>query len=227
VPQAVPAVAAAAQEMQQQIQYLHNQLAAQQQMFLQQQQYLLYQQQHMAAQNQGPRAEPSKVKLQQLWTSQARSWFQLAESQLGIFSVNDLRMRFNIVVSSLSDKARLHAKAVVESPQLFRDLYLALRERLIEVYQPSAWQMAAEFLRLKELGDRRPPDLLDEMLALLPADLTVLVKATFLGNLPADLRDHVQEGAELLSYQQLAARADTMTPSGRAGKPTDQRLSLG
>jgi len=57
------------------------------------------------------------------------------------------------------------------------------------------------------------------MLALLPGDLSLLVKVSFLGNFPADMRDHVQEGAELLSYQQLAARADSIWQARRANRP--------
>jgi len=219
-PQAQPQPAAA--DMQQQIQYLQNQLQAQQQLFLQQQQYLVFQQQHAAQQQQqGRRAEPHKVKLPPLWTTQAqtRSWFQLAESQFDIYAVENPRLRFDLVLAAMSDEARLHAKAIVDAPGLFRDPYLALRTRILEVYQPSVWQMAAEFLQGKELGDMRPSDMMDEMLALLPQDLSLLVKASFLGRLPADMRDHVQEGAEHLSYQQLAARADTIWNARRANRP--------
>jgi len=78
------------------------------------------------------------------------------------------------------------------------------------VYQPSVWQGAAQLLQIKELGDRRPSDQMDAMLALVPNDLSVLVKAIFLSSLPVEMRDHVQQGAELLSYQQLAAKADSI-----------------
>jgi len=214
--------AAAAQEhaqadlgLQQQVNYLQQQLYAQQQLFVQQQQFWL-------AQQHAPRprmAEPHKVKLPTIWTTQIRSWFQTAESQFGTYAVNHPRQRFDLLVAALTDEARMHAKAVVENPDAFQDPYLALRGRLLEVYQPSTWQLAAEFLQHKDLGDRKPSDLLDEMLALLPADLTILVKAAFLGRLPADMRDHVQQGAELLSYQQLAARADEIWNSRRANNP--------
>jgi len=162
------------------------------------------------------------VKLPPLWTTQARSWFQLAESQFAIYAVDDPRLRFNITLAALSDEARLHAKAIVEAPGAYRDPYGALRARIMEVYQPSAWKLAAEFLRGEVLGDRHPSDMMDQILALLPpnGDLSLLVKASFLGRLPADMRDHVQEGAELLSYQQLAARADTIWDARHADKPT-------
>jgi len=86
-PPVQPQGAAAAQDMQQQIQYLQNLLQAQQNMFLQQQQYLIYQQQHAAQQAGGRRAELHKVKLPPLWTTQARLWFQLVELQFGIYAV--------------------------------------------------------------------------------------------------------------------------------------------
>jgi len=104
----------------------------------------------------------------------------------------------------------MHARNVVENPMVFRDPYLALRTHHMEVYQPSIWQQAAEFLKGGELGARKPSDMLDEMLSQLLEDLTVLVKAAFLGRLLADMREHVQQGAEMASYQQLAARADVV-----------------
>jgi len=110
----------------------------------------------------------------------------------------------------LSDEARAHAKAVVENAGVYANPYVALRDRLLAVYEPSVWEQSAKLLRFAELGDRRPSDQLDAMLALVPADLSILVKAIFLGSLPADMHDHVQQVTEMLSYQQLAARADSI-----------------
>lgn len=104
----------------------------------------------------------------------------------------------------------LHTKAVVENAGAYQIPYVALRERLLAVYQPSVGKQAAELLKYKELWDRRPSDQLDAMLALVPEDLTVLVKKNFLGSLLMELRNPVQQGAELLSYQQLAERADSI-----------------
>jgi len=213
--------AEAAQGLQQQVNYLQQQLAAQNQLFAQQQQFLQYQANHMAALAAGnqprPRvAEPHKVKIPPIWTTSIRSWFQLAESQFGTFAVEHPRQQFDLVVAALNDDARLHAKAVVENAQAFQNPYVALRERLMAVYQPSVWQEAAQLLQMKELGDRKPSDQMDAMLALVPNDLSVLVKAIFLGSLPVEMRDHVQQGAEMLSYQQLAARADSIWDARQA-----------
>jgi len=183
----------AAQDLQQQINYLQQQLHRQQQLFMQQAQFLNFQQQDLQQLlgNQQPRArvaEPHKVKLPPTWTIQIRTLFQLVESQFGTYAIMDMRQRFDLVMVALSDEAQMHARAVVENPFTFQDPYLALRARLLEVYQPSAWQQAAEFLRGGELGARKPSDLMDEMLALLPEDLSLLVKVAFLGRLPADER---------------------------------------
>jgi len=99
---------------------------------------------------------------------------------------------------------------VVENAPVYVNPYLALQERLLAVYEPSVWEQSAKILKFAELGYRRPSDQLDAMLALVLADLSILVKAIFLGSLPANMLDHVQQGTELLSYQQLAARADSI-----------------
>jgi len=227
---AVPADAQhgeAAQGLQDQVNYLQQQLQAQQNLFAQQQQFLQFQAQHLQAMyagqaGNGPRpraAEPQKIKLPTVWTNGIRSWFQLAESQFGTFAVDHPRQQFDIVVAALTDEARLHAKAVVENAGVYANPYVALRERLLAVYEPSVWEQSAKLLKFTELGDRRPSDQLDAMLSLVPADLSILVKAIFLGSLPADMRDHVQQGAELLSYQQLAARADSIWQSRQASRP--------
>jgi len=221
--QPAPNAQGAAQDLQQQINYLRQQLHGQQQLFMQQAQFLNFQQQNLQQilgnQQQRIRAEPHKVKLPPMWTVQIRTWFQLVESQFGTYAVVDPRQRFDLVVAALSDEARMHSRAVVENPFAFQDPYLALRARLLEVYQPSVWQQAAEFLRGGELGARKPSDLMDEMLSLLPEDLSLLVKAAFLGRLPAEMREHIQQGAEALSYQQLAARADSIWNARNANKP--------
>jgi len=59
---------------------------------------------------------------------------------------------------------------------------------------------------------------MDAMLALVPNNLSVLVKAIFLGSLPVEMGGHVQQGAELLSYQQLAASGDSIWDARQANR---------
>jgi len=129
-PAAAPDAQAHEQGLQQQVYFLQQQLQAQHNLFMQQQQFLAFQQQHQQGQPRPRVAEPHKIKLATIWSNQVRSWFALAESQFNMYAVMDPRQRFDLVVAALSDDARLHAKAVVESPEMYRDPYLALRARL-------------------------------------------------------------------------------------------------
>jgi len=114
---AADAHAAAAQGLQQQVHYLQQQLAAQNHLFAQQQAFLQLQAQHLQAMaaaqhpHQPPQRtpEPHKVKIPTIWTASIRSWFQLAESQLGTFAVDHPRQQFDLVVAALTDEACLHA----------------------------------------------------------------------------------------------------------------------
>jgi len=137
--------------------------------------------------------EPQKIKLPTVWTNGIRSWFQLAKSQFGTFAVDHPRQQFDIMVAALTD--RQHAKAVLEIAGVYANPYMVLRERLLAVYEPSVWELSAKLLKFAELWARRPSDQLDAMLALVRADLSILVKAIFLESLPVDMRDHMQQGA--------------------------------
>lgn len=173
------------------------------------------QQQHVQAVQQ---PQPHRVKLGPFWPSKPRTWFTLAESTFQQFYVEDSRMRFNLVLPALSEDMLDRVRAVVDNPEMLADPYAALRARLIEVYQPDVWESYAKLLHFRELGDQKPSQLMDAMLALLPpADQPGgLFKAIFLDRLPSDMRDHVQHRAEAMTCQQLATFADTIWQSRNA-----------
>lgn len=198
------------QNAQQQQQQQYGAMLAQMQQLQQQNQQL----QHLLLHHQQP--QPHKVKLTPLWTAEVRAWFRLAEAAFYQYAVTEPRMKFHLAAQALPAEVLLHVKAVIEQPENFLDPYAALRSRLLEVYEKSQWQKAAELLRAGELGDRKPSTLMDELLTLVPGDLNILVKAAFLGRLPVSMRDHVQQGAEDLSFQELAAKADAIWHSRSA-----------
>jgi len=127
-------------------------------------------------------------------------------------------MKFNIVLTSLSEDTLGRIKAIVEMPDQLQAPYECLKERLIEIYQPDVWECAARLLHMRELGDLKPSQLMDDMLALLPVSETpgVLFKSVFLARLPGDMRDHVQAHAERLSCRELAGMADNIWQSRNA-----------
>ena len=73
---------------------------------------------------------------------------------------------------------------------------------------------------MRELGDMKPSQLMDSMVALLPAGEPsgILFKSLFLSRLPGDMQDHVQAKAKQLDPGVLAQLADTIWQSRNADK---------
>jgi len=184
-------------------------------------QFLLWQQfmqQHAAAQPHV--AHPERVKLPPLHVSRPRTWFTLAESSFEQQHVVDSRSKFNLVVLALNDDQIRRVAAITEHPELYEDPYLAIKERLLEIFQPSKWANVHSLLTFKELGGMQPSALMDEMLALLPEGEVpgAIFKGIFLARLPQDMRDHVQSRADDLECPALAKLADNLYDSRNAAK---------
>jgi len=129
-------------------------------------------------------------------------------------------MKFDLVVLALSDEQVRRVGAITEAPERFQDPYLAIKNRLLEIYQPSKWANVAAILSFKELGGMQPSQLMDELLALHPdgEEPGTLFKGIFLARLPQDMRDHVQGRADDLTCQELAKFADYLYDSRNAAK---------
>ena len=173
------------------------------------------QQQHV-----GPVAQPHKVHLKPLWTGKVRMWFSLAEATFDQYNITSDRMKFNLVLPALSEDTLDRVKGIVEVPERLERPYERLRERLQEVYEPDDWECAARLRHMRELGDMKPSQLMDSMVALLPAGEApgILFKSIFLSRLPADMRDHVQAKAKQLDPEALAQLADTIWQSRNADR---------
>lgn len=160
-----------------------------------------------------PAAEqPHKVKLSSFWTHQPRVWFGNAEALFATYNVVNQRTKFHLVLPQLSESTLIRVAAIVNAPHLLANPYDALRARLLEVYEPDIWEQAANILHYRELGEMRPSQLMDELLALLPpGELPgILFKQVFMGRLPSDVRAHVRGAAQHQDCRQLAAAADTI-----------------
>jgi len=159
-----------------------------------------------------PQLQPHKVRLTDFWTHEPLIWFQHAEALFGTYSVIEERMKFNLVLPCLSKETLVRVAALVTNPQDLAMPYAALRARLLEVYLPDIWEQADKLLHYRELGDLKPSQLMDDMLAVLPAGEApgILFKHIFLNRLPADVRAHVQGQAQVQECRQLAAAADVI-----------------
>jgi hypothetical protein len=132
------------------------------------------------------------------------------------------------VLPALSEETLDRVKAVVDMPDQHVDPYAALKTRLCEIFQPDVWASVSQLTHMRELGDLKPSQLMDSMLALLPATEQpgFIFKSLFLDRLPGDMRDHVQAHAERLTPQELAALADNIWQS-RNAKRSGMLAALG
>jgi len=159
-----------------------------------------------------PQPQPHKTNLVAFWTHKPRVWFTQTESAFNRCLVTEERMKFDLVMAQLSEDTLNHVESVVEAPELLERPYHALKTRLLEVYQPDTWEQVAKVLHWRELGDQRPSQLMDQLLATLPPGETpgLLFKGIFLDRMPTDLRAHVQGAAEQQSCRQLAVACDAV-----------------
>jgi len=176
----------------------------------------IFQQQPLHVPPAPPAPQPHKVKLSPFWPSKARAWFTHAEADFDTFYVYQSRARFNLVLKVLPEEALERIAAIVEHPDQLADPYLALKTRLLEVYQMDPWESSSKLLHFRELGDWKPSQMMDAMLNLYQPNH--LFKAIFLARIPADMRDHVQREAERLEPRELAAYADTIWQARNANR---------
>jgi len=110
-------------------------------------------------------------------------------------------MKFDIFVLALNNEQIRRVGAITEMPERFADPYLAIKTRLLEIFQPSKWANIHSILSFKELGGMHPSQLMDELLALHPdgEEPGSLFKGIFLARLPQDMRDHIQSRADNLT----------------------------
>ena len=190
----------------QQQQHGHQQQQPGQQYWNQQQYQPWWPPQQMA-----PAPLPHRVHLTAFWTHNPRVWFTQAESAFNTCFVVQERMKFDLVVKHLAEATLEHVQSIVEAPELLPRPYHALKQRLLEVYQLDTWEQVYRVLHFRELGDQKPSQLMDQMLASLPRGEVpgLLFKGIFLDRMPEDLRVHVQGAAEQQDCRQLAAACDT------------------
>jgi len=83
-----------------------------------------------------PHPQPHKVKLPTFWSHKPRAWFTHAEAAFDTYYVTDSRQCFNLILPCLSEDALDGVSALVELPHMVQHPYLALKDRLLEIYQP-------------------------------------------------------------------------------------------
>ena len=128
------------------------------------------------------------IKLPTFWTEQPHVWFLQVEAQFNIRKITDDSTKFYYVVAALDQTTSSRILDVLSSPPA-ADKYITLKNRLLSSFGLSRRDRAGRLLHLHQLGDRKPSQLMDEMLALLDGhEFCLLAEQIFLEQLPEDLR---------------------------------------
>ena len=151
-------------------------------------------------------------KLPDFWTASPAAWFGVAEAQFLLRGVNVQRDRFSLVVAVLPESSARRVAHLLANPG--DNCYDELRAALVTAHQLTSYQKAEKLLSSEPLGDRRPSELLSEMLELVhPGDeRTNLFSLIFLRRLPAAVRVLLTEDDQE-DIRALAEKADRCAAS--------------
>ena len=110
-------------------------------------------------------ADAVSLKLPPFWSAQAAVWFLQAESQFHVRGIVADETKYHYVVGALDQATASHLVDFLLHPP-GTNQYDALKTRLLTTFGLSCHERAARLLHLRGLGDRKPSDLMDKMLAL-------------------------------------------------------------
>ena len=147
------------------------------------------------------------LKLPVLWADHPRVWLQQAEAQFAVRNVTADNTKYHYVVAALDHATALRVIDMLEDPPQ-HNKYDNLKRRLTDIFGLSRRQRADQLLDigLHSLGDRRPSQLMDEMLALLGLHKPcMLFEGIFLRCMSEDIRLQLATS----SFDDLRAHAKT------------------
>ena len=128
------------------------------------------------------------IKLPSFWSHQPHLWFIQAEAQFQLRKIREDSTKYYHVVAALDEETAKRIIDVISSPPT-EDRYTQLKERLLKAFGLSKRDKACKLLHLHSLGDRRPSELMDEMLTLLgDYGFCFLAEQLFLEQLPNDIK---------------------------------------
>lgn len=157
------------------------------------------------------------VKLPDFWQHSPRPWFQHIEAQFHLRGITQDVTKYFHVVAALDASTTARAMSLLEAPPA-AGKYDALKTFLLGLFELSELEKADHLLSLNGLGDGKPSELMEKMLAVLrSADPSFLFTHLFLRQLPAPVRTALASSplASAKDYRGLAAEADRVFLANR------------
>ena len=174
-----------------------------------------------------------QIKLPPFWPKDPALWFAQIEAQFTTRGITASRTKFEYVISSLSPEYATEVRDLLLTPPAEHP-YEQLKKELTNRTSLSEQRRLQQLLTSKELGDRKPSQLLRHIQQLLgdkanTMDATFL-RELFLQRLPPNVRMVLTPSAGDLNLEQLAQLADRImeaspTPTIAATNTTDPQVT--
>lgn len=149
------------------------------------------------------------LKLPTFWTEQPIIWFTQTEAQFVLRNISVDSTKYYHVVAALDQSTAKRVITVLSNPPA-DGKYQALKDILTKTYGLSAAERASQLLHLPGLGDGKPSEYMDNMLALLGAHTPCfLFRQLFTEQMPASMRPHLAR-IDVEDYRVLAQEADKL-----------------
>lgn len=150
------------------------------------------------------------VRLPEYWGAAPEIWFARVELRFELCGIVTEREKFAHIVNALTQDATRLVTDLIINPPATRP-YTILKDRLLLAHQLTAVQKAMKVMSMPSLGDRRPSQLLADMLEYCPSEEegSSFFRAAFIQRLPAELQvllDGVEDG----DLKDLATKADKL-----------------
>jgi hypothetical protein len=149
------------------------------------------------------------VKLPPFWIENAEVWFLQAEAQFAIAGISNERTAFYHVLTALPQHVIVSVIDVVRSAHTATATFSDLKAQLLSGYTQTKWAWMYQLTHHPGLGDQRPSQLMDQMLALLSTGTKPdeVFMGLFMDILPVEMRAQLSL-QDYESPRHLAAAAD-------------------
>ena len=128
------------------------------------------------------------LKLPTFWPFQPEVWFAQAEAQFNLQKISSDDTKYYYMLSALDQQTAARLLDLISQPPTDHK-YEALKERLVATFGLNRRERASRLLHFRELGNTKPSNFMDEMLAILGGHpLCLLFEQLFLERLPEDIR---------------------------------------
>ncbi|CAL9696567.1 unnamed protein product [Knipowitschia caucasica] len=164
-----------------------------------------------------PAVFAATIRLPDFWQNDPEPWFQHVDAQFHLRGITTDDTKYFHVVAALDSATTRRLMGLLRDPPA-ANKYEALKRALLQLYQLSDMERADRLLSLTGLGDSKPTELMENMLALLGSgDVSFLFTHLFLRQLPPQVRTALANSPLIRTkdYRGLAEEADRLLLASR------------